>query len=53
MAQAVDAPKVHRGLLLCQPGTTGQPGGLQSGLGGYAVRAELRQFRMAVKTSAD
>lgn len=53
MAQAVGIPKVYRGLLPGQPGPAGLLGGLQSGLGGAAGRAELRQFRMAVKTSAD
>ena len=53
MAQAVDVPKVYRGLLLDQLVPAGVLGGLQSGLGGAAGRAELRQFRMADKKSAD
>ena len=66
MAQAVDVPKVYRGLILDQPVPAGLLGGLEfmkaimtaekeraKKPGGSAGRAELRQFRMAVKTSAD
>ena len=53
MAQAVDVPKVYRGLLLDQPDPAGLLGGLQSGLGDIFGSVELRQFRTADKKSAD